>query len=139
MPYIIIVLGIVFGLFVMYVVYSYTKLKNMPMPEDNENILILNSNNFNKQVSRGLFLVDFWAAWCGPCKMLAPTLNSIAETESDKIRVAKVNIDQENQLASKFAIRSIPTLVFIKDGKEIKRISGIKSKSHLVNEINKLQ
>ncbi len=139
MPYIIIVLGIVFGLFIIYVVYSYTKLKNMPMPEDNENILTLDSNNFNKQVSKGLFLVDFWAAWCGPCKMLAPTLNSVAETESDKITVAKVNIEQEKQLASQFAIRSIPTLIFIKDGKEVKRISGIKSKKQLVNEINKLQ
>ncbi len=134
-----VVLGVLFGLFVIYVAYSYNKLKNMPMPEDNEKILILNSSNFNKKVGKGLFLIDFWAAWCGPCKMLAPTLNSIAETESDKITVAKVNIDQEKQLASRFAIRSIPTLVFIKNGKEIKRVSGIKSKSQLVNEINKLQ
>ncbi len=133
------ILGVLLGLFIIYIVFSYKKMKNMPMPDDNENIVTLKSDNFNKKISKGLFIVDFWAAWCGPCKMLAPILNSVAETESDKITVGKVNIEQEQQLASKFGIRSIPTMIFFKDGKEVKRISGIKSKGQIVAEINKLQ
>ncbi len=137
MPLYIIVLLVI--LFAFFVYFNYRKMKNMPLPEDNENILSLNSNNFESKIKQGLVMVDFWAPWCGPCRMLAPTINSIAETESGKVIVGKVNIDENKQLASQFGIRSIPTLVFFKDGKELKRISGIKSKKQLVDEIHKLQ
>ncbi len=133
-----IILGVLVGLFVIYAVFSYKKLKNMPMPDDNEKIVTLNSGNFETTISKGLAVVDFWAAWCGPCKMLAPVLNSVAETESDKITVCKVNVDEENQLSSRFGVRGIPTLIFFKEGKEVKRLSGIKSKNQIVAEINKL-
>ncbi len=133
-----IILGIL-GIFIVLAVVNYRKMKNMPMPEDDKNIVKLTSGNFKKNTSSGLVLVDFWASWCGPCKMIAPTLNSIAQTESDKVQVAKVNIDEEKQLATQFNIRSIPTLLFFKDGKEVKRISGIKSKKFIVSQINELK
>ncbi len=133
-----IIIGIII-LFIIFVAFNYLKIKNMPVPEDNENVKVLNEKNFQTMINKGLFLVDFWAPWCGPCKMIAPTLNSIAETESDKVTIAKVNVDEEKQISAKYGIRSIPTLIFFKDGKEVKRISGIRSKKQLVAEINKLQ
>lgn len=133
-----IVLGVIIFL-IIFVVFNYRKMNNMPMPEDNEKIVKLNNKNFKNKTRSALVLIDFWAPWCAPCKMIAPTLNSIAETEGDKVQIAKINVDEEKQLAAKFNIRSIPTLVFLKNGKEVKRISGIKSKKVLVDEINALQ
>ncbi|NJO88024.1 MAG: thioredoxin [Chloroflexia bacterium] len=110
----------------------------MPATADHENIKILNNKNFKTQIKSGVVMVDFWAPWCGPCKMVAPTLNSIAETESDKVIVAKVNVDKEQQIAQKFKIRNIPTMIIFKDGKEAKRIVGVKSKKMLMKEVELL-
>ena len=132
-----IVLGII-AVFIAFIVYNYKKINNMPATPDHTNIKILNNKNFKTQVKSGLVMVDFWAPWCGPCKMVAPTLNSIAETESEKIKVAKVNVDKEQQIAQKFKIRSIPTMVIFKNGKEVKRFTGIKSKKFLMSEVEPL-
>ena len=132
-----IVLGII-AVFIAFIVYNYKKINNMPATPDHTNIKILNNKNFKTQVKSGLVMVDFWATWCGPCKMVAPTLNSIAETESEKIKVAKVNVDKEQQIAQKFKIRSIPTMVIFKNGKEVKRFTGIKSKKFLMSEVEPL-
>jgi len=132
-----IILGIIVA-FIAFVVYNYKKLNNMPVTPDHKNIKTLNNKNFKTQVKSGLVMVDFWAPWCGPCKMVAPTLNSIAETEDEKVKVAKVNVDKEQQIAQKFRVRSIPTLVFFKNGKEVKRFTGVKSKKFLMKEVELL-
>jgi len=132
-----IILGVVV-VFIGLIIYNYKKINNMPVTPDHTNIKTLSSKNFKTQVKSGLVMVDFWAPWCGPCKMVAPTLNSIAETESKKVKVAKVNVDKEQQLASKFKIRSIPTMVIFKNGKEAKRFTGIKSKKFLMKEVELL-
>jgi len=80
-------------------------------------------------------LVDFWAPWCGPCKMVAPILNEIAEEQQGKVRVGKVNVDNQQALATKFKVRNIPTLVLLKNGKEVKRFVGVKSKKTLLEGI----
>ena len=92
----------------------------------------LQKNNFKENVldQKGYVLVDFWASWCGPCKMLAPVLSQIAE-ENDDIIVGKVNVDEEMKLAQAFKIQSIPTVILFKDGKPVKQSIGFTSKEKL--------
>ncbi|MBP5550434.1 MAG: thioredoxin [Bacilli bacterium] len=94
--------------------------------------------NFNEIINNNnLVLVDFYADWCGPCKMLAPIISEIKEELKDKVYVIKVNVDQEEELADKFGIYSIPTLVLIKDGKEIDRKTGYNTKQIITDWINR--
>ena len=92
----------------------------------------LQKNNFRENVAdrKGLVLVDFWASWCGPCKMLAPIIAQIAE-ENEDIVVGKVNVDEEPELAQAFGIQSIPTVILFKDGKPVKQSIGYTSKDNL--------
>lgn len=129
-----ITLGIV-GLLIGIIVYSFYKMKNIKNVPPSNKIKILNNKNFKTVVKKGLVLVDFWAPWCAPCKMIAPTLNEIAEEESDKITIGKVNVDENNPISQKYNIRNIPTLILFKDGKEIKRIMGVKPKKTLLKEL----
>lgn len=94
--------------------------------------------NFNEIINKNnLVLVDFYAEWCGPCKMLAPIISEIKEELKDKVYVIKVNVDEDEELSNKFGIYSIPTLVLIKDGKEIDRKVGYNTKQILVDWINR--
>jgi thioredoxin 1 len=130
----IIILGFVV-LFIAYLVYNFYKMKNMPPVKNHERIRILTNKNFKQQIKSGLFLIDFWAPWCAPCKMIAPTLNEISEKEQN-VTIAKVNVDNQQQLAQKFKIRNIPTLIMTHNGKEIKRFTGVKTKKFLMKEVN---
>ena len=98
--------------------------------------IILTNKNFEEEVREGVTLVDFFATWCGPCKMIAPVLSKIAEEQKGKVKVGKVNVDDENELAIKYQISSIPTLILFKDGKPIKSLIGLSSKSEIENMIN---
>ncbi|MCL2153349.1 MAG: thioredoxin [Oscillospiraceae bacterium] len=90
--------------------------------------LELSSGNFDKTISSGCVLVDFWAEWCMPCKMVAPIVEELAEKYKDSVTVAKVNVDDENGLASRYGVMSIPTVILFKDGVETKRFVGVKPK-----------
>ena len=96
------------------------------------------NQNFEEEVlnSELQVLVDFFATWCGPCKMLAPVIAEISERYEGKVKVGKVNVDEENELAMKYQISSIPTLVLFKDGKIINIKVGLSSKSEIENMIN---
>ena len=99
----------------------------------------LNSANFNEIVkSDKLVLVDFWASWCGPCKMLSPVIDRIAQEYEGKINVAKVNVDDEGALASQFAIVSIPTVILFKDGKVVEKLIGVHSFDDYADAIDEL-
>lgn len=100
----------------------------------------LNLNNFNEEITNTdkLVLVDFYANWCGPCKMLSPIISEIANEYSNSVKVCKVNVDENQDLAQKYNIMSIPTLIFLKDGKVLKSSVGFRTKSELYSVINNL-
>ena len=110
-------------------------MKNTPQVEDHKDILTLSEKNFLQQTKGKAVLVDFWAAWCAPCRMMAPILNDVADELTGKMKVGKINIEQQKALANQFKVRSIPTLILFKNGKEVKRFVGIKQKKFLLAEI----
>ena len=96
--------------------------------------VILNNDNFKAEVldAKGLVLVDFWATWCGPCKMLAPTVSEIADEYEGKVKVCKLDVDEVPAIAQRFGVMSIPTLIAFKDGKQISKNVGVTSSEELV-------
>ena len=108
------------------------------MVADHANVLTLTEQNFQQQTKNKVVLVDFWATWCAPCRMMAPVLNDVASDLSGNSKVGKVNIEQFQSLAQKFKVRSIPTLILFKNGIEINRFVGLKSKEFLLKEIAKV-
>jgi thioredoxin 1 len=117
---------------------AVAKIRKMPLVTDHANILTLTEQNFQQQTRNKLVLVDFWAGWCAPCRMMAPVLNDVASELSGKSFVGKVDIQQHQSLANKFRIRNIPTLILFNNGTEITRFVGIKSKDFLLKEIAKV-
>ena len=93
-------------------------------------IVYAKTDNFNETISSGLVLVDFYADWCGPCKMIAPVLEQIAGERAD-LKIVKLNVDEESQVAQKFGVMSIPTLILFKDGTQIAQTLGFKPKDQL--------
>ncbi len=124
------------GVFVYYIYYQYKKMKNTPLAADNDKILHLNVTNFQKEINKGLVLVDFWADWCMPCKMLAPILNETANEITGSAKIGKLNVDECQIIATKYNVRSIPTMILFKDGKEIDRFVGVKQKDFLLKKLN---
>jgi len=129
------ILGGLAIVFVGFLVYSYSKMKNIKEVPPSKKIKTLNNKNYKTVIRNGTVLVDFWAPWCAPCKMIAPSLNEIAEEESNRVTIAKVNVDQNKALAEKYQIRNIPTLIVFKNGKEEKRIMGVKPKKAILKEL----
>jgi thioredoxin 1 len=116
------------------ITFNYYRMKNMQPVADSEKIKVLGNKNFKPAIRRGITLVDFWAPWCGPCKMVAPVMNEIAETD-ERVTVAKVNVDKQQQLARKYKVRNIPTLIMFRDGAEVRRYVGVKTKKFIQKEI----
>jgi len=100
-------------------------------------MLELTKDNFKKEVldSDKPVLVDFWATWCMPCKMIAPIVNEISNEYNGKCKVAKLNIDDAMEIATKFGVMNIPTIILFKDGKEFTRIVGVASKESILKKI----
>lgn len=100
-------------------------------------VMNINKENFKTEIleNEGITLIDFWAPWCAPCRMLSPIVDQVAE-ELENIKIGKVNVDDEQELAIQFNVMSIPTLVVLKDGKEIKRSSGFIPKSAVKELLN---
>ncbi|BAU26935.1 thioredoxin [Aneurinibacillus soli] len=101
-------------------------------------IVNVTDNTFQTEVeSGGAVLVDFWAPWCGPCKMIAPVLEEIDSEIGGKVKIAKVNVDDNPESAQRFGVMSIPTLMLVKDGQVVDKIIGFQPKDNLLNAINK--
>lgn len=91
----------------------------------------LTKGNFEETISEGKSLVDFWADWCGPCRMLAPTIDAIAKKYDGTVKVCKVDIDAEPELANRFGVMSIPTVIVFEDGEEANRAVGVRPQEAL--------
>ena len=100
---------------------------------------IINNNNFQEILETpGALVIDFWATWCGPCRMLSPRVDAVAEKYAGKAVVAKCNVDDCEEIAAQFGIRSIPTLVFFKDGKPVDRTVGAVSAAEIEEKLSQL-
>ena len=129
-----IVILLVVVVLVGFITFTHFRMKNVKPVENSKKIIVLGNKNFKIALKKEILLVDFWAPWCGPCKMVAPILNEIAETESD-IVIGKVNVDQKQGEGTKYKVRNIPTLVVFKNGNEVGRIVGAKSKKAILSEV----
>lgn len=102
-----------------------------------EAVIILTESNFESEIanSKVPVIVDFWAEWCGPCRMLGPILEELAKENPETVKVGKINVDDAPNLASKFSVRSIPMLVFFKDGEAKETVVGVQSKDALLKRV----
>ncbi|MFA5014057.1 MAG: thioredoxin [Actinomycetota bacterium] len=103
-----------------------------------EGITQITDSNFSSEVieSQKPVLVDFWAEWCGPCKMIAPELEKLAAEKSDQLKIGKLNVDDNRETALKYSISSIPTLLLFKNGEVAKKLIGVMSKDKILTEIS---
>ena len=97
--------------------------------------VVVTKDNFSENVAQGVSLLDFWAPWCGPCKMQLPIVEELAEELKGTANIAKVNVDEEPELASQFGVMSIPTLILFKDGQPVDKLGGLQSKESLKAKI----
>jgi len=104
---------------------------------DSQKVRILTDQNFTALTRNGVVLVDFWASWCMPCRLMVPVLNELAEETGEKVTIAKLNVDEAKATASRFSVRSIPTLILFKNGKEVHRFVGVKTKDYLLRELDR--
>ena len=98
----------------------------------------LTKDNFDEVISSGVALVDFWAPWCGPCRMIAPVIEELAEDYDGKAKICKVNTDEQQEIAVKFGIRSIPTILFFKDGEIVDQMVGAAGKDVFAQKLDAL-
>ncbi len=104
------------------------------------NIITLTKDNFDQQVLKSItpVLVDFWAEWCGPCKMIAPILDELSDEYAGKVSIGKVNIDDQQNLATEYGVRAIPTLLLFQHGQVAEQIVGLRSKRDLKASFDKV-
>jgi thioredoxin 1 len=102
------------------------------------NAMEINESNYQQEVeaSSAPVLIDFWAAWCGPCRMLAPTVDQLAADYAGRVKVGKIDVDHNQSLAARFGIQGIPTLLIVKAGKPVARIVGVRPKADIAKELD---
>jgi len=98
----------------------------------------LTNSNFEATIGEGVAMVDFWAPWCGPCRMIAPAIEELASDYEGRAKICKVNTDEQQDIAVKFGIRSIPTILFFKDGVMVEQMVGASSKATFAQKIDAL-
>jgi thioredoxin 1 len=126
---------IIAGSIIGFVLYSFIKAKNKMNKPPSENVKILTDETFHSTVKSGVSLVDFWAEWCGPCKVQGPIVDEVADEIGDKANICKLDIDHNQKIAGQLGIQSIPTMLLFKDGKIVEKFVGVKPKGVLLKAI----
>ena len=108
----------------------------MEIAMSDKKITNLNDADFDTTIAEGITLVDFWSPWCGPCRMQIPILKELAKTIDAQAKIAKLNVDEAGDLAGRFGVQAIPTLILFKNGKEVQRFIGVQSEKTLIDAIN---
>jgi len=126
---------IIAGGLIGFVMYSFLKAKKSMNKPASENVKILTDETFNKTVKSGVSLVDFWAEWCGPCKVQGPIVDDVADELIEKANICKLDIDKNPKTAQQLGIQSIPTMLLFKDGKIIQKFVGVKPKGVLLKAV----
>jgi len=124
-------------LFGILILNTRKRMKSLKDVKSSEKVLTLTDQNFSNKVKSGTVLVDFWAEWCMPCKMMIPVLNELAEEVDGSVSIAKLNVDEQKKTAAGFKVRSIPTMILFRNGKEIHRFVGVKTKDYLLKELDR--
>lgn len=114
-------------------VYVFSNTNDDPKKESA--VITLSSSNYTKETAEGLVLVDFWAAWCGPCRRMAPILEEIAKEYENSVKIGKVNVDNYKKFSIDLGVQVLPTIIVYKEGKEMTRIKGLVTKSDLIKVI----
>lgn len=115
-----------------WAVYRFIQARNAPLPKEIAGVESLTSQTFQGRVAQGVTLVDFWAPWCGPCRMQMPIIEETVGVLPAGVKIAKVNIDEAGDLAEKFGIRGVPTWIVFRDGREAYRTTGVQSRGELL-------
>jgi thioredoxin 1 len=126
------------GTLIVMLVYLFLRAKKQLNKPPSVNVKILTDANFESTVGSGVSLVDFWAAWCGPCKVQGPIVDEVADELVGKASICKLNIDENVIAAQKYGIQSIPTILIFKNGKPVKKFVGVRSKAALISAIEEL-
>jgi thioredoxin 1 len=132
-----IILGSLLLIVTFLVLRARRQLNQIKNVKDSDKIKILTDQNFSARTRSGAVLVDFWASWCMPCKLMVPVLNELAEETGNKVTIAKLNVDEAKNTAAKFNVRSIPTMILFRNGKEVHRFVGVKTKDYLLKELDR--
>jgi len=105
----------------------------------NENVLTITNENFDSEVKNSNIpvLVDFWASWCGPCRMVAPVIDELADEFVGRAKVGKINVDEQRELAAQYKVMSIPTIMLFKNGEAVDKIVGVRTKQDFINMVEK--
>ncbi|KAF0178457.1 MAG: thioredoxin 1 [Nitrospirae bacterium] len=105
-----------------------------------EGVVELSNANWNKEVSesKGIVVVDFWAVWCGPCRIIAPTIEELAKEYAGKVKIGKLNTDENSEVAARYKIMGIPTIIFFRDGQKVDQVVGAVPKQQLKSKIDGL-
>ncbi|MCX6230161.1 MAG: thioredoxin [Bacteroidetes bacterium] len=117
---------------------TFSQTAPAPAPA-NKAVKILTDQDFDKQIKKGITLVDFWAVWCGPCRRQAPVIDEIATEVGKKFKIGKLDVDNNKVTSNTYGVRNIPTLIIFKDGKEIKRLVGLQDKQAIMDELNAIK
>ncbi len=125
------------AIFIIFIASIILSLSACSSGSSDKNITTLTSDNFAAETANGVVMVDFWATWCMPCKAMAPVIEEIAGQTIGKVKVGKVDIDQNGPIANRFGVQSIPTVLIFKDGVLVETFVGIQSKAALVNALSK--
>jgi len=119
------------------IIISVSSCKSSNKGSNSDNIVTLTTSNFDNEISKGVVMVDFWATWCMPCKAMAPVIDEIADQAKGKIKVGKVDIDANGELANRYNVQGIPNIIIFKDGTQVENLVGIQSKETLIQALEK--